>query len=191
MPDGLLIRPIGLSRALLTRAALLYDAPDSPLRPAASSAVRQGFASGAAWMQLALETLRCQPMSPPNENFQRLGAIKYGLAGGAALTWLAICWLLAAPLLAPVVVVVFYLIEAQMVFLFPLALDGSAQAFREARRWTVRAGGSFAVMATVLPLAGCMLFGGFIGRGFIRSWCLGCLAVCLWYEDLRAAGPQP
>src|SRR5262249_37135522 len=28
------------------------------------------------------------------------------------------------------------------------------------------------------------LFGGLAGRGFLRSWCLGCLAVCLWYEDL-------
>jgi len=191
MPDGLLIRPISLSRALLTRAALLYDAPDSPLRHAASVAVRQGFASGADWMQLALETLRGQPMTPSNVSFHRLGAIKYGLASGAALAWLAICWLLAAPLLAPLVVVAFYFVEAQMVFLFPLALDGSAQPFREARRWTVRAGGSFAVMATVLPLAGCMLFGGVLGRGFLRSWCLGCLAVCLWYEDLRAMGPQP
>jgi hypothetical protein len=24
-----------------------------------------------------------------------------------------------------------------------------------------------------------------VGRGFVRCWCLGCLAVCLWYEDLR------
>jgi hypothetical protein len=23
--------------------------------------------------------------------------------------------------------------------------------------------------------------------GFVRSWCLGCLAVCIWYEDLRGA----
>src|SRR5205823_3911054 len=26
---------------------------------------------------------------------------------------------------------------------------------------------------------------GIVGRGFVRCWCLGCLAVCLWYEDLR------
>ena len=36
-----------------------------------------------------------------------------------------------------------------------------------------------------LPVAGVMLFGGFAGRGFVRCWCLGCLAVCLWYEGLR------
>ena len=40
-------------------------------------------------------------------------------------------------------------------------------------------------MGTVLPLAAVMLFGGLIGKGFVRSWCLGCLAVCIWYEELR------
>ena len=46
-------------------------------------------------------------------------------------------------------------------------------------------------MATVMPLAAVMLAGGFLGRGFVRSWCLGCLAVCLWYEHLRLEGPPP
>jgi predicted MPP superfamily phosphohydrolase len=40
-------------------------------------------------------------------------------------------------------------------------------------------------MRVVVPLACTMLFGGLAGRGFLRCWCLGCLAVCLWYEDLR------
>jgi hypothetical protein len=39
----------------------------------------------------------------------------------------------------------------------------------------------------VIPLAAVMLFGGVVGRGFVRSWCLGCLAVVVWYEDLRRA----
>jgi uncharacterized protein len=72
-----------------------------------------------------------------------------------------------------------------MVFLFPLALDGSVTPFRSAWVWTRRAGGTFAAMRVVLPLAAVMLFGGLVGRGFVRCWCLGCLAVCLWYEDVR------
>jgi hypothetical protein len=82
---------------------------------------------------------------------------------------------------------VFYAIEAQMVFLFPLALDGSAGPFRESRVWTRQAGGTLEVMRLVLPIAVTMLFGGFVGRGFVRSWCIGCLAVCVWYELLRIA----
>jgi hypothetical protein len=73
-----------------------------------------------------------------------------------------------------------------MVFLFPLVLDGSAAPFRDSRRWTVRAGGTLSVMRIVLPLAATMLFGGFVGQGFVRTWCLGCLAVCLWYEKIRS-----
>jgi hypothetical protein len=71
------------------------------------------------------------------------------------------------------------------VFLFPLAVDGCGRPFREARRWTCRAGGTVAVMAVVLPVAAVMLLGGLARQGFVRCWCLGCLAVCLWYEDLR------
>jgi hypothetical protein len=99
-------------------------------------------------------------------------------------------------LLAPFAVLVFYAIEVQMVFLFPLALDGCARPFRTARAWTRRAGGTIAAMRVVLPVAGVMLLGGMVGRGFVRCWCLGCLAVCLWYEDLRLhsvgdSGPAP
>jgi hypothetical protein len=87
--------------------------------------------------------------------------------------------------LLPGVVIIFYLVEAQMVFLFPLALDGSAHPIRESLVWTRAAGGTIPVMLTVMQLAAVMLFGGFFGRGFVRSWCLGCLAVVLWYEALR------
>jgi predicted MPP superfamily phosphohydrolase len=44
-------------------------------------------------------------------------------------------------------------------------------------------------MRVVVPLAWTMLLGGLRGRGFLRSWCLGCLAVCLWYESLRSPPP--
>src|SRR5262249_39569123 len=116
-----------------------------------------------------------------------LGAVKYGLAGAAALAVAAAAGLLGAwPLLA-LCLPAFYAVEARMVFLFPLAADGRARPFREAGRWTGRAGGTPAGMAVVQPLAAVMLFGGLAGRGFVRSWCLGCLAVCLWYEDLRTS----
>jgi hypothetical protein len=125
-----------------------------------------------------------------------LGLIKYGLATTAALVWAGAAWAEGLPLLAPFAVLVFYAVEVQMVFLFPLALDGSARPFRTARAWTRRAGGTIAAMRVVLPLAAVMLLGGLVGRGFVRCWCLGCLAVCLWYEDLRLhsvdnSGPAP
>src|SRR5690242_15081070 len=140
-------------------------------------------------MRLALETLRVRPCPPAALNYQRLGLIKYGLAGGVALLWAVAACAGHVPWLVPLAAVAFYAVEAQMAFLFPLALDGSARPFAAARRRTRHAGGTVAVMRVVVPLACTMLFGGLAGRGFLRSWCLGCLAVCLWYEDLRDDPP--
>jgi hypothetical protein len=81
--------------------------------------------------------------------------------------------------LAPIL---FYLYEVQMLFLFPLALDGSPNPFRDARDLTRRAGGTLHAAGIVMVLAAVMLFGGFLGRGFVRCWCLGCLSVCIWYD---------
>ena len=175
---------------LLTRAAEWYDAPGSALRAAAAGAALGGFASGAQWMRLGLETLRGRPCPSTAVNYQRLGLIKYGLAGGVALLWAVAACAWHVPWLVPLAAVAFYAVEAQMVFLFPLALDGAARPFAAARRWTRRAGGTIAVMRVVVPLACTMLFGGLAGRGVLRSWCLGCLAVCLWYEDLRNDPPS-
>ena len=196
MPDLPQLRRPCCARALLARAAELYDRPDLPLQTSAIGAARGGFASGAAWMGRALAVLREQacteeePSATARRYFHWLGTIKYGLAAGAALACLVIIVGLSLAWLAPFAVLVFYGVEAQFVFLFPVALDGSRRPFRDARLWTRRAGGTLAVMRTVLPVACVMLGGGFMGRGFVRSWCLGCLAVCLWYEDLRTC-PTP
>lgn len=170
---------------LLRRARTLYDAPDCPLAAAARGAGRNLFSSGGCWMLLALAHLRGGPAPAPPPGLNRLGLVKYGLATAAALPFamlaiLADCW----PLLL-LCVPAFYAAEAQLVFLFPLVLDGNATPYRASRRLTSRAGGTSVVMGVVLPLAAVMLGGGFVGRGFVRSWCLGCLAVCVWYEDLR------
>ncbi len=140
-------------------------------------------------MRLALETVRGHPCPPAPINYQRLGLLKYGSAGGVTLLLACAAFAGHVPWLAPLAVFAFYAAEAQMVFLFPLVLDGSDTPFTDARRWARRAGGTVAVMRVVMPLAFVMLFGGLAGRGFVRCWCLGCLAVCLWYEDLRDDEP--
>jgi hypothetical protein len=179
---------------LLARAAELYDSPDSPLAKMAPWAGLRGFASGAEWMHLALAVLRGEPNAPssllPASRFHFLGLAKYGLASGVALGWAVAALWIEGPLLGLLAVPLFYAVEAQSVFLFPLALDGHDRPFREARRWTVLAGGTFPVMAIVMPIAATMLAGGLVGRGFVRSWCLGCLAICLWYEQLRLLAPS-
>jgi len=180
------------ARRLLTQAAGLFDSPDNWLASSGRTAWRTGFASGGRWMREALELLRKQPVAGSVVDLNRLGILKYVLACSAAFVWLLVVMYWRRPLLAVFGVPVFYLVEAQMVFLFPLALDGSPHPFRDARRWTRQAGGTVAVLRVILPVAAMMLFGGLLGRGFVRSWCLGCLAVCIWYERLRQLpSPQP
>ena len=175
------------ARSLLKCAVAVYDAPDGALAVAARQAARGGFAGGAEWMRLAMERLRGVPIArPATANHTVLGTVKYGAASAVATVWAA-ADALDIPALAAFSVPLFYAVEAQAVFLFPVALDGDPRPFRAARALTVRAGGTLRVVAVVVPAAATMLVGGFVGRGFLRSWCLGCLAVCIWYEGLRAA----
>jgi predicted MPP superfamily phosphohydrolase len=128
--------------------------------------------------------------SPPEidvRRFHGLGFAKYALACAAlVLTWGA--WWLGVPwwLVAPASILAFYAVEVQFVFLFPLAIDGCVRPWREARSIT-SAMGTLDAMAVVMPLAAVMLAGGFLGQGFVRCWCLGCLAVTLWYEEERTS----
>ncbi|HEX3358584.1 MAG TPA: metallophosphoesterase [Tepidisphaeraceae bacterium] len=170
---------------LLARARDLLDAPNNSLLLAASHAWQTGFVSGGQWMTLALQVIRQESSPPSIPHLQSLGIAKYALASFAGMTFILAAFLIHQPLIALLSVIAFYAVEAQMIFLFPLALDGQPHIFRESRRWTLRAGGTLAVMRIVLPLAATMILGGFLARGFVRSWCLGCLAICLWYEDLR------
>ena len=176
---------MGDGRADLRRAAAVYDA--TPALARAASAVR-GFAGGGEWMRVALATLRGGPPPAATPPLVRLGTAKYAAASAvglaaAVVTAAGVGWLAGAA----VGLLAFYAVEAQAVFLFPVALDGHPRPFAAARRLTVRAGGTVAVVGRVLPIAGHMLLGGLIGRGFRRSWAVGCLAVCVWYERVRRA----
>ena len=131
-------------------------------------------------MQLALAHLRHEPLPPPVPGLNSLGVVKYGLASAAALltaTGIVLSGL-PWPLLA-LCGLAFYAVEgAGWCSCSRWSSTASARPFRAARRWTVHAGGTLAVMSVVLPVAVVMLCGGLVRQGFVRSWCLGCLAVC-------------
>jgi len=167
---------------LLEKARAIYDAPGSPL-PAAAGAAARGFTGGAEWMRLALGIARGSAGPSGRAAFGWLGARKYlaALAAATAVGGLAM-W---CPWTAVLVVPVFYAVEVQTAFLFPLALDGCCRPWRESRALVRECGGTLPAMAVVMPLAWEMVTGGFRGCGFVRSWGLGCLAVLLWYERLR------
>jgi hypothetical protein len=176
---------------LLGRARAAFDNDANSLAQQATRAWQTGFGSGGRWMWRAMECLRGESLPGPRFNLNLLGVSKYGLACGAAACPVALAVVVRQPLIAVLAVPAFYAVEVQMVFLFPLAVSGCQRPFRESRRWTRLAGGTLSVMWVVLQLAATMLFGGFAGRGFVRSWCLGCLAVCIWFEKLRIEQAEP
>lgn len=173
---------------LLQQARQIYDNPDfSFADQAKNQGWRHGFASGADWMRSAMSHYRVTPIPPNSANYHYYGTLKYGLSTIGALVVIGFASWSRMWLLLPLVVLVFYAIEAQMVFLFPLLIDGYSNPIKQSYQWTIRAGGTIPVMVTVMQLASVMLFGGLIGQGFVRSWALGCLSICIWYEELRHA----
>ena len=180
---------------LLREAATVYDSPDNGLRELARTGRVKDFRSGGEWMRAALKVLRNGNAPDGQSDFQRLGFLKYGLALTGALPGLLLgclapgfgCFLPALLLTAAG----FYIVEAQMVFAFPAALDDVPAPCARSRTLVFREGGTFAVMTVVLPLAFFMLTGGLRGQGWVRSWALGCLGVLIWYEQLLARNGGP
>ena len=135
---------------------------------------------------LALLRAERQFEGTPEISFEVLGLTKYAICLVGALT----CFIFTRPLFplplsCLLFVLVFYALEVQMLFVFPLAIDGAKNVFRKSACLMRSEGGTASAIGTVLVLAGMMIFGGVLGRGFVRSWSLGCLAVLLWYEKIR------
>ena len=169
---------------LLREAGQVFDRNEA-LSRAAAAAWRRGFHSGGEWMMTALTTIRGERIPARSIPFHRLGITKYTAAVIPTFAIVVFSLFVNKPWFVLAAVPAFYLVESQMVFLFPLAIDGRQRLLAESWRMTVRAGGTFAAMKVVLPIAAMMVAGGFLGRGFMRSWCVGCLAVVIWYERVR------
>jgi hypothetical protein len=136
-------------------------------------------------MALALSEIRGAPVARSRVGASRLGLVKYGLATCLAALVVAGAAAIEAWKLLPLAVVAFYLVEAQAAFVFPAFVDGVPSPWGRSRELVRAAGGTVVVAAATLVIASVMLGGGLAGKGFLRSWCIGCLAVVLWYERLR------
>lgn len=171
------------SRELLAASDQLLS--DHPRLLRAAGAVR-GFHDGARWMRLAINSLRDESVPFIKENLNLLGCRKYLACSIGATTWIAICVFLRLWSCIPIAVIVFYLFETRFVFVFPLRLDQPANHLPHAL--LVRtSGGTMRIVWIIMAIAIVMVLGGVMGRGFVRSWCLGCGAVVIWYENARMA----
>ncbi len=163
------------------RARELFADPALGLEARARGVWRGGFSSGAEWMRGALAAIRGGEKPRGETAFARLGCVKYAACGGVAAVAMGVAaWLGAGAAVTGLsAVIAFYVVEAQLVFLFPVALDRGVADWRGARRLMRDDGGTPRAVATVLPIAFRMVTGGW------RGWCRGCLEVLLWYEDAR------
>lgn len=174
-------------RDLIAEGARIYDgSPD--LRRMARDAAGGGFEGGARWMAAVMGEIRGTAPPAAGRRFLAWALLKYSLcllpaaAGGvAALVTRDGWWVLAG-------VPGFYLVEAPMVFLFPALVDGARRPLVESAALCARSGGVLPTASRVLRIGASMVGGGFAGRGFLRSWCVGCAAVVVWYERVRQDG---
>jgi len=163
-------------------------APKAPALPQIKAT--EVFEAGALWMGGCLAQIRETPGDRRlSASFTAYGYLKYGLASGAAALWVLLTSMSDWPYLFPLGILVFYLVEVNFLFLFPILLDGRQRPISTSFRMTRNLGYIYA-MKNLAAIASRMLFGGFAGRGFKRSWLMGCLAVLFWYEKTNQE-PMP
>lgn len=181
------------ANALLERAFEHLESPRSELLAMAAGRWWSGFAVGGPWMRRALVERLAPIVVREGEDsglkWTLLGVFKYGQCALAALSLCALAVTFGQWWLLLLVIPLFYLVEAQWVFLFVLVAQGRPAPLRLSIRLTRQAGGSWRVMWTVLPLAWTMLTGWLKPQGALKSWCAGCLAVVIWYLELTDTQP--
>jgi hypothetical protein len=163
---------------LIQQAAQLIDN-----EPLASGGIRDVFPSGAEWMYIWMQRLqhkeyRTAP-SPAQSNLYGWG--KYSMC---LIAWGLAVILLGCihPLLLPLSICIFFIVEIQGLFLFPLLIDKHPEPILESIRMTARLGWIYAFI-TVFCIACFMVSGLFQLKNPLRRWHIGCLAVIIWYVE--------
>ena len=140
------------------------------------------FPMGAKWMYDRLNELDGDNIRPfdPRINYNFYGCLKYGacLSGAFLATW----WLQRhGPLLMPLSMLLFYLIEIQFLFLFPLLIDNARHPILTGIREVFRIG-VIKCLFTVIPISIFMMTGLLRKKDMFRNWYIGCLSILIWYN---------
>ncbi len=138
------------------------------------------FTRGAEWMLYCLNHIRNENTTlPKGVAFEYYGWGKYLLCSFVALIPLFLSYWLV-----PLSILLFYLIEVQLLFLFPLLIDGSKNSFKSSWRLT-RQIGTFRAMIVVIPIAIYMLYGMCRRKDCLQHWYVGCLSILILYEEIN------
>jgi hypothetical protein len=169
--------------ALLEKAKELYVS-----HPYEKSALKSGtvFFHGAFWMAGLMADLRSDPVEfPSSRPYGWYGIFKYALAVFFTLLFLLIAFYFKTYYLFPISILIFYLAEAQFIFLFPILIDNSSSPLVDSLRMTHRAGGTLSVLRILLSIALYMVSGGLTKNNFMKNWIIGCIMMVVWYEKVR------
>lgn len=146
------------------------------------------FPSGARWMNSRLNELDADRNKPFDAHipYRFYGCLKYGICvAGAAACGIWFSRYGIGYLVLPVFV--FYLLEAQFLFLFPLLTDGAPAPVRMGMAMIFRIG-VIRCIFTVIPIAVYMLFGLLRRKEPLRNWYVGCMAILIWYHHETGNG---
>lgn len=141
------------------------------------------FEYGAYWMHQRLILLDHRKVNDFNRNinFTLYGILKYALCLLAFLG--SLVYLISIHyLLAPLTIIIFYILEIHFLFLFPLLLDEVDHPLRTSLNLTYKLG-FFNLLFTVIPIGIYMVRGLTNWKNPLKNWYVGCLAILIWYTD--------
>jgi len=113
--------------------------------------------------------------------FTLYGLLKYFLCL-SAFTLSFVLLLRISVFLTPLSVIIFYLAEVQLLFLFPLLIDGVNAPLLSSVKQTAKLG-TVSALLIVMPIAFYMLTGLLNLRDPFRNWHIGSLAILILYLD--------
>ena len=148
-----------------------------------ASNLRTLFPMGARWMYDRLTELNGNNIHPfaSKVNYTLYGYLKYGICLSG---FLIVIWWCSShmPLLLPLSILLFYVLEIHFLFLFPLLIDHSKRPILTGVRETFKLG-ILKCLSIVIPISMFMLIGLFRKKDWVRNWYIGCLAILIWYNN--------
>ncbi|MBX2923750.1 MAG: hypothetical protein KF746_16220 [Chitinophagaceae bacterium] len=143
----------------------------------------QVFETGCRWMHQKLNDDAGERHRNFNSsiNYLKYGMIKYGIA---FFVFFFSLWQFSriSLFIAPLSIVLFYLVEIHFLFLFPFILDGIENPLWASLKQTYKTG-IVTALITVIPIGLFMLYGLLNIRNPFRNWYIGCFAIIIWYQN--------
>lgn len=146
-----------------------------PIRPLDS------FNRGGEWMRMQMSELRLVSIPDRDIPFTFYGLLKYGICLMACFVSALVLYQIN-PLIVPISIIVFYVFEVHLLFLFPLLIDGAERPIYSSIVATYKIG-VFRALLAVMPIGFIMILGLLKREKRLENWYIGCLSVIIWYEN--------